>query len=79
MDARKARERGAPLFGYFLSGTREKVTRPSQEDESFAFQRVGWVSAMRIPTSTTMPMLGIAALSPTCDFAIDAAKWLRGE
>jgi len=33
-DARKARKRGAPLFGYFLSGKREKVTRPPQEDES---------------------------------------------
>src|SRR6185312_2156902 len=28
-------KRGAPLFGYFLSGKREKVTRPPQEDESF--------------------------------------------
>ena len=26
-DARRARHRGAPLFGYFLSGMREKVTR----------------------------------------------------
>ena len=26
-DAWRARHRGAPLFGYFLSGTREKVTR----------------------------------------------------
>ena len=25
---------GAPLFGYFLSGNREKVTRPPKEDES---------------------------------------------
>ncbi len=32
--ARKARKRGAPLFGYFLSGKREKVTRPPQEDET---------------------------------------------
>src|SRR6185312_378787 len=27
-------KRGAPLFGYFLSGKREKVTRPPQEGES---------------------------------------------
>ncbi len=27
-------KRGAPLFGYFLSGKREKVTRPPKEDES---------------------------------------------
>jgi hypothetical protein len=33
-DARKARKRGASLFGYFLSGKREKVTRPPKEDES---------------------------------------------
>jgi hypothetical protein len=37
-DARKARKRGAPLFGYFLSGKREKVTRPPQEGESSPLQ-----------------------------------------
>jgi hypothetical protein len=36
MHAQQARKRGAPLFGYFLSGKREKVTRPPKEGESFA-------------------------------------------
>ena len=53
-EARKARKRGAPLFGYFLSGTREKLTRPPQEDESSAFQddqsgRAGPKHARAIP------------------------------
>ncbi|MEY2116911.1 MULTISPECIES: hypothetical protein [Rhodanobacter] len=33
-DARKARKRGAPLFGYFLSGKRKKVTRAPKAHES---------------------------------------------
>jgi hypothetical protein len=39
IHAHQARKRGAPLFGYFLSGKREKVTRPPKEDESSASKK----------------------------------------
>ena len=43
-------KRGAPLFGYFLSGKREKVTRPPQEDESSCFMGT-YAQAIASPTS----------------------------
>jgi hypothetical protein len=44
-------KRGAPLFGYFLSGKREKVTRPPQEDESSCSRTTSIIAAKK-PTAT---------------------------